>query len=136
MRLMIALIAGGLFGLGLHLSGMTDTNRVQGFLDLFGNWDPTLAFVMGGAIVPMAVAWRLTTGRKPLAGGMFPPGVLCDNADRHGSGTAHQSDAGQTRGIGLDLRIWIFVKSPPTTSSRPKLIRQTCPQSLRRGLPV
>lgn len=73
MRLVIALIAGGLFGLGLHLSGMTDTARVQGFLDIFGNWDPTLAFVMGGAILPVAVAWRLTKGRKPLAGGMFPP---------------------------------------------------------------
>lgn len=63
----------GLFGLGLHLSGMTDTNRVQGFLDIFGAWDPTLAFVMGGAIVPMAVAWRLTVGRKPLVSSMFPP---------------------------------------------------------------
>ncbi|KEJ95685.1 hypothetical protein SAMN05444149_105206 [Pseudosulfitobacter pseudonitzschiae] len=73
MRLFIAIVAGGLFGLGLHLSGMTDTNRVQGFLDIFGAWDPTLAFVMGGAIVPMAVAWRLTLGRKPLAGSMFPP---------------------------------------------------------------
>ncbi|MBM2292213.1 hypothetical protein JQX09_09835 [Sulfitobacter pseudonitzschiae] len=72
MRLIIAVIAGGLFGLGLHLSGMTDTNRVQGFLDIFSAWDPTLAFVMGGAIVPMAVAWRLTAGRKPLVGSMFP----------------------------------------------------------------
>lgn len=52
---------------------MTDTNRVQGFLDIFGAWDPTLAFVMGGAIVPMAVAWRLTVGRKPLVSSMFPP---------------------------------------------------------------
>jgi hypothetical protein len=36
---------------------MADPARVQGFLDLFGNWDPTLAFVMGGALIPMAVAW-------------------------------------------------------------------------------
>ena len=35
-------------------------------------WDPTLAFVMGGAIVPMFIAWRLTEGRKPLVGGDFP----------------------------------------------------------------
>ncbi|ASM71802.1 MULTISPECIES: DUF6691 family protein [Roseobacteraceae] len=73
MRLLIAIIAGGLFGIGLHLSGMTDTNRVQGFLDIFGAWDPTLAFVMGGAIFPMAIAWRLTIGRTPVAGSQFPP---------------------------------------------------------------
>ncbi len=73
MRILIALMAGGLFGAGLHVSGMTDTTRVQGFLDLFGAWDPTLAFVMGGAILPMAVAWRLTMSTKgPIAGGSFP----------------------------------------------------------------
>ena len=72
MRLLIALCAGGLFGAGLHVSGMTDTAKVQGFLDFFGAWDPTLAFVMGGAILPMAVAWQLTASRTPLAGGTFP----------------------------------------------------------------
>jgi len=41
-------------------------------LDLFGNWDPTLAFVMGGAIVPMFFAWRYTKGRKPIFGDKFP----------------------------------------------------------------
>lgn len=54
-----ALLAGGLFGAGLRLSGMTDTAKVQGFLEVFGAWDPTLAFVMGGAILPMAAAWRV-----------------------------------------------------------------------------
>ena len=72
MRQVLALCAGALFGAGLHLSGMTDTAKVQGFLDFFGNWDPTLAFVMGGAILPMALAWRLTRQRRPLAGGDFP----------------------------------------------------------------
>lgn len=72
MRLIYAFIAGGLFGTGLFLSGMTDTSKVQGWLDIFGNWDPTLAFVMGGAIIPMAIAWLLVPGRKPLAGGEFP----------------------------------------------------------------
>lgn len=72
MRLFYAFIAGGLFGTGLFLSGMTDTSKVQGWLDIFGNWDPTLAFVMGGAIIPMAIAWLLVPGRKPLAGGEFP----------------------------------------------------------------
>ena len=58
-RLVPALAAGLLFGAGLTISGMTDPQRVRGFLDLFGRWDPTLAFVMGGAVLVMAVAWRL-----------------------------------------------------------------------------
>lgn len=72
MRILLSLIAGSLFGAGLFISGMTDTAKVQGWLDVFGNWDPTLAFVMGGAIIPMFFAWRLTEGRKPLVGGSFP----------------------------------------------------------------
>lgn len=73
MRLIFAGLAGSLFGIGLWLSGMTDTLKVQGWLDIFGAWDPTLAFVMGGAIVPMALAWRFSTGRQPVLGGSFPP---------------------------------------------------------------
>ena len=72
MRLIFAFLAGGLFGLGLLISGMTDTRKVQGWLDIFGNWDPTLAFVMGGAIVPMAIAWVFTRDRSPVLGGVFP----------------------------------------------------------------
>ena len=52
------LASGMLFGAGLTLGGMTDPARVRGFLDLFGDWDPTLAFVMGGAVIVMAIAWR------------------------------------------------------------------------------
>lgn len=71
-RLFFALLAGGLFGAGLFISGMTDTAKVQGWLDIFGAWDPTLAFVMGGAMLPMAIAWLLTKKRTPLVGGRFP----------------------------------------------------------------
>ncbi|WP_234035691.1 DUF6691 family protein [Erythrobacter insulae] len=53
------LVSGVLFGAGLTLGGMTDPARVRGFLDLFGDWDPTLAFVMGGAVIVMAIAWWL-----------------------------------------------------------------------------
>ena len=49
--IVFALIAGALFGAGLAVSGMADPQRVRGFLDLFGAWDPTLAFVMGGALI-------------------------------------------------------------------------------------
>lgn len=72
MRGLFAFIAGSLFGTGLLISGMTDTTKVQGWLDVFGNWDPTLAFVMGGAILPMLIAWRLTRHGVPVTGGHFP----------------------------------------------------------------
>lgn len=57
-RILPPLVSGTLFGAGLTLGGMTDPARVRGFLDLFGAWDPTLAFVMGGALIVMAIAWR------------------------------------------------------------------------------
>lgn len=56
------LVSGTLFGAGLAIGGMTDPARVRGFLDLFGDWDPTLAFVMGGAVIVMAIAWRFVPG--------------------------------------------------------------------------
>jgi len=64
MRLLFSAFSGGLFGLGLFVSGMTDTARVQGWLDLFGDWDPTLAFVLGGAVLPMVLAWRIAARRE------------------------------------------------------------------------
>ena len=72
MRAFVSFLTGGLFGLGLLVSGMTDTTKVQGWLDVFGDWDPTLAFVMGGAIIPLAIAWPLTVGRKPVLAAAFP----------------------------------------------------------------
>ncbi|PNO61503.1 transporter [Aeromonas hydrophila] len=51
MALLTSLLAGLLFGLGLAISGMVDPARVTGFLDLAGAWDPSLAFVMGGALL-------------------------------------------------------------------------------------
>ncbi len=81
MRNLFALLAGGLFGAGLLVSGMTNTVKVQGWLDVFGNWDPTLAFVLGGAIIPMAIAWNIAARRaRPVLGGDFPgkPGSEID----------------------------------------------------------
>lgn len=63
-------LAGLLFGLGLILSGMTDPGKVLGFLDLFGLWDPSLALVMGGAILVGLVAFTLAKKRTvTLLGG-------------------------------------------------------------------
>lgn len=71
-QITFALIAGALFGAGLAVSGMADPQRVRGFLDLFGAWDPTLAFVMGGALIPMAIAWRVRSRMStPLAAERF-----------------------------------------------------------------
>ncbi len=71
-RTVVALFAGTLFGAGLAYSGMADPARVQAFLDLLGNWDPTLAFVMGGAMIPMAIAWIIQRRlQKPFADAKF-----------------------------------------------------------------
>ena len=68
----LGLLSGTVFGAGLAVSGMADPTRVRAFLDIFGAWDYTLAFVMGGAVLPMALAWvyqrRL---RKPFAAPRF-----------------------------------------------------------------
>ncbi len=64
MQLLAALIAGLLFGLGLAVSQMIDPNKVINFLDLFGTWDPSLAFVMGGGLLVNAIATPLIMRRK------------------------------------------------------------------------
>lgn len=61
---LIALAAGVVFGIGLIAGGMTDPAKVQGFLDLFGRWDPSLAFVMGGAIAVAVGAFALARRRQ------------------------------------------------------------------------
>jgi uncharacterized membrane protein YedE/YeeE len=64
--------AGVVFGAGLAVSGMANPARVRGFLDVLGAFDPTLAFVMIGALVPMAIAWRIRRRLdKPLAAESF-----------------------------------------------------------------
>jgi uncharacterized membrane protein YedE/YeeE len=68
-------VVGLLFGLGLMLSGMTDPSKVIGFLDLFGHWDPSLAFVMGGAIAVGFFAFALAKKRTTnfLGGALHLP---------------------------------------------------------------
>jgi uncharacterized protein len=82
MRHLFAALSGGLFGLGLMVSGMTDTTKVQGWLDLFGDWDPTLAFVLGGAILPMAIAWAILTPRGTSLLGQTLPAPPSHDIDR------------------------------------------------------
>jgi len=64
MQILIALLVGLVFGLGLIVSGMTDPSRVLGFLDLAGWWNPSLAFVMGGAIAVALPAFVVAARRQ------------------------------------------------------------------------
>ena len=63
MALLVSLLTGLVFGIGLIVSGMADPAKVLGFLDLAGAWDPSLAFVMAGAIVVSAVAFAMARRR-------------------------------------------------------------------------
>ena len=71
-QLIIALASGIMFGFGLGLSQMMDRDRVLGFLDVAGNWDPTLLFVLGGAVAVTVVAFRFVLQRShPLFAAQF-----------------------------------------------------------------
>lgn len=71
-RLLAALLCGALFGAGLVVSDMINPGRVLAFLDVAGSWDYALALVMGGALIPSALAYALR-GRlaAPACGGQF-----------------------------------------------------------------
>ncbi len=64
MTIFIALVAGIIFGAGLFISGMMDPEKVIGFLDLFGDWDASLIFVMGSALIVTIPAFKLILRRK------------------------------------------------------------------------
>lgn len=64
MSLVLAAVTGALFGTGLLVSGMTQPAKVLAFLDFARDWDPTLAFVMGGAVVIYTLAYRLILKRR------------------------------------------------------------------------
>jgi uncharacterized membrane protein YedE/YeeE len=80
MQVVAALVAGLVFGLGLTISSMVDPGKVQGFLDVAGDWDPSLAFVMGGAVSVAFIGFTLAgrratpllaeTFRRPTASGI------------------------------------------------------------------
>lgn len=64
MKRLFAFLAGLLFGIGLIVSGMTDANKVIGFLDVADAWDPTLAFVMVGGIAAHLALFKWITARE------------------------------------------------------------------------
>ncbi len=71
-RLITALIIGAVFGIGLAIAGMMNPTKVVGFLDIFGDWDPSLAFVMGGGFLVNAIGHRFVMKRKaPIQSATF-----------------------------------------------------------------
>lgn len=72
MTFVVNLALGLLFGIGLVISGMSDPAKVLNFLDLAGTWDPSLAFVMGGAVIVAFFGYRLVLKRdRPIVGSSF-----------------------------------------------------------------
>jgi uncharacterized membrane protein YedE/YeeE len=67
-RLVSSFFVGAIFGLGIAISGMANPAKVLNFFDILGTWDPSLIFVMGGALVTAAIGYTLVFGRqsKPL----------------------------------------------------------------------
>ena len=95
MRNISGLLAGFAFGLGLAVSGMINPEKVIGFLDIFGNWDPSLAFVMGGGVLVTALTFRLILKRSaPLFSDVFhlPTATFVDKRLFVGSVRAIKND--------------------------------------------
>ena len=72
MKIALGFVCGLIFGIGLVISGMSNPAKVLNFLDVFGTWDPSLAFVMGGAVVVAFVGYRIVLQRPaPLLSDTF-----------------------------------------------------------------
>ena len=74
MKLLTAFIIGSVFGLGIALSGMANPAKVLNFFDVAGHWDPSLIFVMGGALITTAIGYRLVFGQRTAP--VFEKGFL------------------------------------------------------------
>ena len=96
MKIASALLAGLLFGLGLIVSGMADPAKVLGFLDLAGAWDPSLAFVMAGAVLAASLGYAWLR-RRPRAGRR----AAALAAARARGCSAGRRQPGVRRGLGL-----------------------------------
>lgn len=73
MRIVSALLIGMVFGIGIAIAGMANPAKVLNFFDIAGTWDPSLIFVMGGALVTAAIGYRIVFGARkaPVYGKMF-----------------------------------------------------------------
>lgn len=73
MKLIVTYLTGLVFGIGITISGMSNPAKVLNFFDVFGTWDPSLGFVMGGALITTAIGYRLVF-RRPAP--VFEPGFI------------------------------------------------------------
>lgn len=73
MKIIVTYLIGLIFGIGITISGMANPAKVLNFFDIFGTWDPSLAFVMGGALVTTAIGYRIVF-RRPAP--VFEPGFV------------------------------------------------------------
>ena len=78
MKLFLVVLGGLMFGAGLVVSGMTDPARVIGFLDVAGDWDPALAFVMGGAVITFALGKFILEKKLPRSGSFKLPDLSAE----------------------------------------------------------
>ncbi len=135
MRSFILFAVGLIFGMGLYLSGMTQPSKVQGFLDIFGHWDPSLAFVMAGAIAVgflafSVVKWRSRTFlgdelRLPPIGKVDKPLVVGSSIFGVGWGLSGVCPGPAIFNVGLfDLTAVIFVVSMAAGMAMDRLIRK------------
>lgn len=121
LRIAAALVSGTVFGIGLSLSGMLDPARVRGFLDIAGDWDPSLAFVLGGAVLVAAMGTFLSSRMAaPLLDDQFhlPQGQVIDRRLVVGSaifgigwgiGGLCPGPAIASLSLGLPATIWFVV---------------------------
>lgn len=108
MRIVLGFVSGLVFGLGLVVSGMANPAKVLNFLDLAGTWDPSLAFVMAGAVVVTFIGYRLVrTRRSP---------VLMDNFDLPASKQIDLPLVGGAAIFGIGWGIGGFCPGPALTS--------------------
>ena len=113
MRDVVALMCGLLFGVGLAVSGMTDTAKVLGFLDVSGHWVPDLAFVMGGAVCVTLLAFPLV-----LRAGSR----CCRRVSRYRQQGHRRSPAGRRSHLRHRLgRLWLLPRSSALRSALPGL---------------
>ena len=119
-RVIVAGVIGLLFGAGIAISGMANPAKVLNFFDFFGTWDPSLAFVMGGALAVTAIGYRFVLKRpKPVFDTQFhiPAGHRIDAPLIAGSaifgigwGITGFCPGGAIPGLGLwESAAWIFV---------------------------
>lgn len=118
-RIAAALFCGIVFGLGLAVSGMIDPAKVIGFLDFAGAWDPTLAFVMGGALLVTVPAFRLVLKR--------PSPVLADSFSLPARSSLDGRLLGGAALFGLGWGLVGFCPGPAVAALAPALLTGITP---------